>query len=213
MFVAHRVSLDPSHAIWSRTLSIILGYDPSTLRERVDLRAAGLRLDELGGLRSLSALNEKTVLLRLLGRLDEAMEIANEAVRQARFTGEREQLLGARVRHAQVLQYSGKLDEAITELTGCVDEARAHDWTALEAFAVQNRGKTAFDAGDYENALADVTAAVFLREKLGASPGDIESSLIAVAVVQSFLDESTKAVGAGAAEPSDPTGAGRDGVR
>jgi len=129
------------------------------------------------------------VLLRLLGRLDEAMVIANEAVRQARFTGDREQLLGARVRHAQVLQYQGKLDEAITELSGCVNEARTHEWTALEAFAVQNRGKAHFDAEEYEEALADVTAAVFLREKLGASPSDIESSLIAVAVVQSFVDQ------------------------
>jgi tetratricopeptide (TPR) repeat protein len=174
--------------IWSRTLSIILGYDPTTLRERVDLRAAGLRLDELGDLRSLSALNEKTVLLRLLGRLDEAMQIGNEAVRQARFTGDREQLLGARVRRAQVLQFQGRLEEAITELTGCVDEARAHEWTALEAFAIQNRGKAHFDAQEYDAALADVTAAVFLREKLGASPSEIESSLIAVAVVQSFAD-------------------------
>ncbi len=109
---------------WEPTLSIILGYDPSTLRERVDLRAAGERLDELGSLRSLSALNEKTVLLRLLGRLDDAIVVGNEAVRQARFTGDREQLLGARIRRAQVLQYQGKLDEAIVELTGCVDEAR-----------------------------------------------------------------------------------------
>jgi hypothetical protein len=54
---------------------------------------------------------------------------------------------------------------------------------------VQSRGKSHFDAKDYENALADVTAAVFLREKLGASPSDIESSLIAVAVVRSFVDQ------------------------
>lgn len=147
-----------------------------------------MRLDELGNLRSLSALNEKTVLLRLLGRLDEAMEIGNEAVRQARFTGDREQLLGARVRRAQVLQFQGKLEEAITELTACVDESRTHEWTAIEAFAVQNRGKAHFDAGDYDAALADVTAAVFLREKLGASPAEIESSLIAVAVVKSYAD-------------------------
>lgn len=133
------------------------------------------------------------MLLRLLNRLDEALVIANEAMRQARFTGDREQLLGARVRRAQVLQYQGKLDEAITELSGCVDEARTHEWTALEAFAVQNRGKAHFDAEDYEEALADVTAAVFLREKLGASPADIESSLIAVAVVQSFVDQNKTA--------------------
>lgn len=158
------------------------------MRERVDLRAAGERLEELGSLRSLSALNEKTVLLRLLGRLDEAIEVGNEAVRQARFTGDREQLLGARIRRAQVLQYQGKTDEAVVELTGCVDEARGREWTALEAFAIQNRGKVYFDTGDFENALSDMTAAVFLREKLGASPAEIQAALTAVAVVQSALD-------------------------
>ena len=126
------------------------------------------------------------------------MAIANEAVRQARFTGDREQLLGARVRRAQVLQFQGKLFEAITELSGCVDEARSRDWTALEAFAIQNRGKAHFDAQEYEAALADVTAAVFLREKLGASPAEIESSLIAVAVVKSFADAQQAAAGGGA---------------
>lgn len=129
------------------------------------------------------------MLLRLVGRLDDAWQVANEAVRQARFTGDREMLLGARIRRAQVMQYQGKLEEAVTELSGCVDEARTHEWTALEAFAVQNRGKTYFDEKDYQNALADFTAAVFLREKLGASSADLESSLIAVAVVESFLDE------------------------
>ncbi len=181
-------------------LSIILGYDPSTLRERVDLRAAGQRLEELGQLRSLSALNEKTVLLRLLGRLDEALQIGNEAVRQARFTGDREQLLGARVRRAQVLQFQGKLEEALVELTGCVDEARSREWTALEAFAVQTRGKVHFDRADYDEALADLKAAVFLREKLGASPAEIEGALAAVALVQSYSEAQH---GGGRTEPGE----------
>lgn len=193
---------------WEPTLSIILGYDPSTLRERVDLRAADERLDELGSLRSLSALNEKTVLLRLLGRLDEAYTVANEAVRQARFTGDREQLLGARIRRGQVLQYQGKFDEAIVELTGCVDEARGREWTALEAFAVQNRGKVHFDMAEYESALSDMTAAVFLREKLGASPAEIEGALTAVAVVQRFLEAQRAAAGSGEGDSGSGDGVG-----
>lgn len=139
-----------------------------------------------------------------MDRLDEAYEVANEAVRQARFTGDREQLLGARIRRAQVLQYQGKADEAVVELTGCVDEARGREWTALEAFAVQNRGKVHFDVGDYENALADMTAAVFLREKLGASPAEIQAALTAVAVVQSALDaQRGTAAGAGTGSGSE----------
>ncbi|WP_363319485.1 hypothetical protein [Leifsonia williamsii] len=141
------------------------------------------------------------VLLRLLGRLDEALQIANEAVRQARFTGDREELLGARIRRAQVLQYQGKFDEAVVELTGCVDEAAGREWTALEAFAVQSRGKVYFDMKDYENALTDMKAAVFLREKLGASPAEIDGALTAVAVVQAFRDESAGAGALGAEGP------------
>lgn len=120
------------------------------------------------------------------------MQIGNEAVRQARFTGDREQLLGARVRRAQVLQYQGKFDEAIVELTGCVEEARGREWLSQEALAIQTRGKVYFDMKDYDSALSDMTAAVFLREKLGASPVEIEGALTAVAVVQR-LSEANRA--------------------
>jgi hypothetical protein len=189
----HAVTTDQSkyrrRAAWSVILSIILGYDPSTLRERVDLLEAGRRLEELGDLRSLSALNEKVALLRLIGRLDDALVIANEALRQARFTGDREQVLAARIRRAQVLQYQGKLDEALIELSACVDNAHINEWMRLEAFALQCRGKVQFDQRDFAPALSDFTSAVFLREKLGAKKDEVESSLVAVAVVQSFLDE------------------------
>jgi tetratricopeptide (TPR) repeat protein len=171
------------------TLSIIIGYDAVTLREKVDLRAAAERLDELGALRSLSALNEKAALLRLVGRLDEAFDMANEAARQARFTGSREQLTACRIRRAQVLQAQGKLDDAAYELTHCVADAEAHDWTHVAAFARQHRGKVLFDQGNLEGALTDFTAAVFLREKGGAPADQLESSLIAVAVVESFIAE------------------------
>ena len=175
------------------TLPIIIGYDAVTLREKVDLRAAGVRLDELGELRSLSALNEKVALLRLTGRLDEAWDIANTALRQARFTGSREELAASRIRRAQVQQFQGKLDEAAAELTHCVLESEAHEWAGVAAFARENRGKVYFEQGELERALADFTAAVFLREKAGASSEHLESSLIAVAVVESFIAEQRQA--------------------
>lgn len=174
-------------------MSIIIGYDAVTLREKVDLGAAGDRLNELGELRSLSALNEKVALLRLLGRLDEAMEIANTAVRQARFTGDRQELASSRIRRAQVLQFQGKLDEAALELGHCINESEAHEWNGVAASARENRGKVHFEQGDFDAALADLTAAVFLRERDGASPEELESSLIAVAVVGSFLEERNQA--------------------
>ena len=171
------------------TLSIIIGYDALTLREKVNLPAATERLTELGNMRSLSALNEKVILLRLLGRLDEAWEIANEAWRLSRFTGDREQAVASRIRRAQVLQYQGKLDEAVTELNHCILDAETHEWTTAAADARQNRGKALFDQGNLDAALADFTAAVFLREKNGATSGELEDCLVAVAVVESFVAE------------------------
>ncbi|MFC6356829.1 hypothetical protein [Luethyella okanaganae] len=117
------------------------------------------------------------------------MEVANEALRQARFTGDREQLAAARLRRAQVLQFQGKLPEAASEMTAIAEEAATHEWTRIEAFARQHRGKVHFDQGDLVAALADFKAAVFLREKHGASADQLESSLTAVLIVESILDE------------------------
>lgn len=177
----------PALRLLEHPLSIITGYDMTTLREKVDLGAAAERLDELGALRSLSALNEKVVLLRLVGRLDDAFTIANEAVRQARFSGDREMALGARIRRAQVQQYQGKYPAALQELGLCVEEAQTHEWGALEATATLARGKVHFDTADYEAALADFKSAVFLMERQGASIDQLESSLVAVAVTESLL--------------------------
>ena len=184
--------------------AIIIGYDRDTLREKVDLRAAGERLDELEALRSLSAITEKVALLRMLGRLDEAWDMANAAVRQARFTGDRETLLACRIRRAQVQQYQGKLDIALQDLGGCVDEARAHEWYALEAFALQHRGKVHFDLEDYPAARADFREALTIRVQVKAPSEQIDSSMVAIAVAESFLEREAEANGeAPAEEPVD----------
>ncbi|WP_241979124.1 hypothetical protein [Cryobacterium sinapicolor] len=176
------------------TLPIIIGYDAVTLREKVDLPAAELRLEELGELRSLSALNEKVVLLRLTNRLDEAWDMANTALRQSRFTGSREELALSRIRRAQVQQFRGKLDEAVTELTHCVLESETHEWAGVASFARESRGKVHFEQGDLDAALADFRASVTLREQAGATPALLESALVAVAVVESFIAERRQAL-------------------
>ncbi|MGO4691294.1 hypothetical protein [Glaciibacter sp. 2TAF33] len=86
-------------------------------------------------------------------------------------------------------QYRGKLDEAAAELSHCIDEAETHEWDSIAGYARQHRGKVYFEQGNLEAALADFTAAVFLRNKSGAPEGQVESSLIAVAVVESFIQE------------------------
>lgn len=168
-------------------MGIILGYDPITLREKVDLNAAGERLDEIGDQRNTAALNEKVTLLRLVGRLDEAWDMANGALRQARFSGDREELCLARIRRAQVQHYLGKLDPALIELSSCVDEARAHDWAAAEATALHSRGKIHFDSKDLKSALLDFRTAVTIRVRIGAAAEDVDSSMMAIAIAESFL--------------------------
>ncbi len=169
------------------TLSIILGYDAGTLREKVDLKAVGDRLLELGDMRSLSALSEKAWLLKVAGQLDEALDVANQCVRLARFTGDRKGLMQPRMLRAQVLQFRGAFDEALHELTSLINEAHTHEWTLLEALALQHRGKVYFDQDEFTLALADFTAAVRLRTDLGASDDQLESARIAVAITESFL--------------------------
>ncbi|MFU8945955.1 hypothetical protein ACLRGF_04395 [Mycetocola zhadangensis] len=169
------------------TLSIILGYDAKTLREKVDLKAVGERLEELGDMRSLSALCEKAWLLKVAGQLDDALDVANQCVRLARFTGDRKGLMQPRMLRAQVLQFRGAYEEAIHELSSLIDEAHTHEWKLHEALALQHRGKVYFDQREFKPALADFKAAVALRTELGASEDQIESALIAVAVTESFV--------------------------
>jgi tetratricopeptide (TPR) repeat protein len=169
-------------------VSIIVGYDPITLREKVNMAAAAERLDEIGEQRSTAALNEKVGLLRLLGRLDEAWDMANTALRQARFSGDREELCLARIRRAQVQHYLGKLEGALVELTSCVEEARAHDWAAAEALALHERGKLYFDQQELKLALLDFRGAVTIRVRIGASADDVDSSMMAIAITESYLE-------------------------
>lgn len=170
-------------------MSIIVGYDPITLREKVDLKAAGDRLEEIGGQRSAEALNEKVGLLRLSGRFDEAWDMANEALRQARLSGDRAELCLARIRRAQVQHYRGKLDAALIELTSCVDEARAHDWAGAEALALHERGKVYFDSQELKLALLDFRTAVTIRVRIGAPADEVDGSMVAIAIAESFLEE------------------------
>ncbi|CAG7844236.1 hypothetical protein USB125703_00462 [Pseudoclavibacter triregionum] len=167
---------------------IILGYDPDTLRERIDVAAAEARLGQIQHLRSLAALNERVALLRMLGRLDEAFDDAQAAYRQSRFTGSREDALAARIRRAVVQQYQGKTDVALRELDGCVDEARTHEWLSLAAFALQHRGKTRYDRGELEPALADFEEALKLRTDSEAPADQIESSKFAIRAVRARLE-------------------------
>ena len=167
---------------------IILGYDPETLRERIDPSAASARLAEIERLRSLTALNEQVALLRLLGRLDEAFDKAQAACRVSRFTGSREDSLAARLRRAQVEQYRGNLEIALNDLTIGAEEAIAHEWGDLAGFALQHRGKVLFELERFPEALADFERALKYREAEG-TPADLaESSRFAIKATRARIE-------------------------
>ncbi|NQX11896.1 hypothetical protein HQQ80_09700 [Microbacteriaceae bacterium VKM Ac-2855] len=173
-------------------LSIIIRHDPATLREEVDVSAAAERLDEIGTLRSLAALSEKVELLRLLDRLDEAWDVANEAVRRTRFSGDRAELITARARRGRLMQLRGKPDEALAELSLCVDEARTHEWHLEHAFALRMRGLAQFDAGEFGAAARDFDAASALGTRIGLPEEDLEVSRLGFVAASEMQDESLR---------------------
>ncbi|WP_345439119.1 hypothetical protein [Microbacterium gilvum] len=161
-------------------MSFIHGYDPETLREIVDPAECRERLAEIGVQRSLPALLERVWLLKVLGELDEALSIAEQAVRVARMAGTRKDLLRARVLHATVQQFRGAYSAAEHELSTCVEEAEGQGWAGIAAFALQHRGKTRFDAGDSEGARRDFKRVLFLRQEMNAPDDQLEATMAAV---------------------------------
>ncbi|MFT4157929.1 MAG: hypothetical protein QM630_08415 [Microbacterium sp.] len=161
-------------------MSFIRGYDQDTLREVVDLDECARRLTEIENQRSLPALMERVWLLKVLGRLDEALDLADETVRQARMAGTRKDVLRARVLHATVLQYRGAFAAAEHELATCAAEAEGQGWGSIAAFAHQHHGKNAYEAGDFEVARDSFKRSLFLRREAGAEDRELEAALLAI---------------------------------
>ena len=161
-------------------MSFIRGYDQETLRELVDLDECATRLAEIESQRSLPALLERVWLLKVLGRLDEALVLADETVRQARMAGTRKDVLRARVLHATILQYRGAYAAAEQELTACVAEAEGQGWVSIAAFAHQHHGKNAYEAGDFDTARDSFKRSLFLRREAGAEDRELEVALLAI---------------------------------
>ncbi|MBW8762125.1 MAG: hypothetical protein JF592_06000 [Microbacterium sp.] len=161
-------------------MSFIRGYDQETLRELVDLDECAMRLAEIESQRSLPALLERVWLLKVLGRLDEALALADETVRQARMAGTRKDVLRARVLHATILQYRGAFAAAEQELTTCAAEAEGQGWASIAAFAHQHHGKNAYEAGDFETARDSFKRSLFLRREAGAEDRELEVALLAI---------------------------------
>lgn len=169
-------------------MGYIKGYDPDSLRELVDPSECDARLGEIGDQRSLPSMLERVWLLKVLGRLDEALPLADEAVRQARMAGTRKDLLRARVLRATVLQCRGAHGAADHELATCVAEAEGQGWVPIAAFAHQHRGRNAYDAGDYDQARESFKRTLFLRREAGADDAELEAVLHAIETVERHRD-------------------------
>ena len=169
-------------------MGFIKGYDPDSLRELVSAAECEGRLDEIADQRSLPAMFERVWLLKVRGRLDDALVLADEAVRQARMAGTRKDLIRARVLRGTVLQYRRAHGAADHELAACVAEAEGQGWVPIAAFAHQHRGRNAFEAGDYEQARESFKRTVFLRREAGADDAALESALRAVDLVERRRD-------------------------
>ncbi|MBS1697880.1 MAG: hypothetical protein JST25_05690 [Actinobacteria bacterium] len=165
-------------------MGYIKGYDPDSLRELVDPSECEDRLVEIGDQRSLPSLLERVWLLKVLGRLDEALVVADETVRQARMAGTRKDLLRARVLRATVLQYRRAHGAADHELSTCIAEAEGQGWVPIAAFAHQHRGRNAFEAGDYDQARESFKRTLFLRREAGAGDTELEAALLAIETVE-----------------------------
>lgn len=165
-------------------MSLIEGYDPETLREYVDASACAERLAEIEAQRSLPALLERVWLLKVLDRLDEALPLSEETVRQARMAGTRRDVLRARVLHATILQYRGAHAAAEQELATCAAEAEGQGWIGIAAFAYQHHGKNAYEAGDFEQARESFKQSLFLRREAGAPDSELETTLLAIEAVE-----------------------------
>lgn len=158
-------------------MSYIQGYDYETLREIVDPAACRARLAEIGTQRSLPALLERVWLLKVLGQLEESLELSEQSVRVARMAGTRKDLLRARILHASVVNERGAHAAAEHELSTCAAEAEGQQWPAIAAFALQHRGRTRFDAGDFDGARADFKRVLFLRQEQGSDETQLEVAM------------------------------------
>ncbi|SDS22769.1 hypothetical protein SAMN04489719_1836 [Agrococcus carbonis] len=163
-------------------MSQSIGYDQTALRNAVDVAAAARRLRQLGRERSLAAVSERAWLLESIGRLDDALVAANEAVTLARASGSRDRVAEARLLRASVIQTRGDLDAALRECTALIAESRANDWVELWAHALQQRGTVHFALRQWHEACLDFTVAVELCREAGLEAAQLEAAEIALMV-------------------------------
>jgi len=155
-------------------------FAPISLRPAVDVDVVQERLRDLGQSRSTEALAERSELLRLLGRLDEALVIAEEVFRLTMFTGERSDKVAARIRRAHVLHDLGRHERAAAEAAMARDTARTEEWPELEGAAAEIEGWSLFEIARYDEARSALSRAYQAFRQAGAPSERTEALRTAV---------------------------------
>ncbi|MGN7190635.1 MULTISPECIES: hypothetical protein [unclassified Curtobacterium] len=155
-------------------------FAPISLRPAVDAEAVQQRLRDLGQSRSTDALAERAELLRLLGRLDESLVVAEEVFRLTMFTGERSDKVASRIRRAHVLHDLGRYERAAAEAAMARDTARTEDWPELEGAAAELEGWSLFELSRFDEARSALSRAYQAFRQAGAPSERTEALRTAV---------------------------------
>jgi tetratricopeptide (TPR) repeat protein len=157
--------------------------DGQTLREVLDDPAAAARrvaeLEAPPYEDDPRAVGERVTLLRMLGRLEDAETLARHALTLT--AGHARRQVAASLRLAHVLHWQERFDEADQLFTDALKTAADLGDAALQAFAHQHYGKSLFDQGQLAEAAEQFTAALRLRENVGAPEDQLASSRQALA--------------------------------
>lgn len=161
---------------------VALGDDPETAGERVGLLRMLGRLDEA---RDLARAHHRALLAAVLSADRDDTEAADQADVRA---------TAAAIRLAHVHHWRGEFAAADALLTSALSHAGAHGHAELVGYALQHRAKSRFDANDLHGALADVTAALQHRRRHHLPADQLASSeqayaTIAEAFHRTFPDE------------------------
>ena len=177
---------EPRHAGAAGAAPVTAGVSPGStfapisLRPAVDADAVQQRLRDLGQSRSTDALAERAELLRLLGRLDESLVVAEEVFRLTMFTGERSDKVASRIRRAHVLHDLGRYERAATEAAMARDTARTEEWPELEGAAAELEGWSLFELSRFDEARSALSRAYQAFRQAGAPSERTEALRTAV---------------------------------
>jgi hypothetical protein len=178
--------------------------DERSNREILDETAATDNLARLAGRRDLAARGERVVLLRILGRLDEAEREGRAAYEMATREGTPRQQVAALLRLAHVLQFRREWAASDRAFGEALARAEALGEPLMLAFAQQHAGRNHVDQSRHAEAVAAFRAALAIREAHHAPADQLESTRGALRAAETRLARQGGGGGGGARAAPPP---------